>query len=121
MNLLIHGDFYFQPADTCNWTKIYATGDGPSARFSMAGDCLDPTVSGALAFIGGCNKSLEALDDMYFLYTGLSLYKILILNLDISSFPVLENIGKLSIIVWLRLTIYLFGDTTRPCERIPKG
>ena len=44
--------------------------NGPSARFSVAGDCLDPFRSGVLIFIGGCNKSLEALDDMYYLYTG---------------------------------------------------
>lgn len=36
----------------------------------MAGDCLDPFKGGVLVFIGGCNKSLEALDDMYYLYTG---------------------------------------------------
>lgn len=46
------------------------TGDGPSARFSMAGDSLDPTNGGVLVFIGGCNKNLEALDDMYYLRTG---------------------------------------------------
>jgi hypothetical protein len=51
---------------------VITTGDGPSARFSVAGDCLDPVKGGVLVFIGGCNKSLEALDDMYYLYTGLS-------------------------------------------------
>lgn len=45
-------------------------GEGPSARFSMAGDSLDPQRGGVIVFIGGCNKTLEALDDMYFLYTG---------------------------------------------------
>ncbi|KAA3460615.1 kelch domain-containing protein 3-like isoform X2 [Gossypium australe] len=53
------------------WTKVITTGDGPSARFSVSGDCLDPLKSGVLIFIGGCNKTLEALDDMYYLYTGL--------------------------------------------------
>lgn len=47
------------------------TGIGPSARFSVAGDCLDPQMGGVLVLIGGCDKSLEALDDMFFLYTGL--------------------------------------------------
>lgn len=47
------------------------TGVGPSARFSVAGDCLDPQISGVLVFIGGCNKNLEALDDMFYLHTGL--------------------------------------------------
>jgi len=50
-----------------------ATGDGPSARFSMSGDCLDPSKSGVLVFIGGCDKNLEALDDMYYLHTGFSI------------------------------------------------
>lgn len=45
-------------------------GDGPSARFSVAGDCLDPYKVGTLALLGGCNKGLEALDDMYYLFTG---------------------------------------------------
>lgn len=47
------------------------SGDGPSARFSMSGDCLDPSKGGVLVFIGGCNKNLEALDDMYYLHTEL--------------------------------------------------
>lgn len=57
-------------ADSGLWTKVITTGEGPSARFSVAGDCLDPLKGGVLVFIGGCNKSLEALDDMYYLYTG---------------------------------------------------
>lgn len=58
-------------AETGLWTKVITTGDGPSARFSVSGDCLDPLKSGVLIFIGGCNKTLEALDDMYYLHTGL--------------------------------------------------
>ena len=50
-----------------------ATGEGPSARFSMAGEVLDPYMGGVLVFMGGCNKNLEALADMYYLYTGLFL------------------------------------------------
>lgn len=42
---------------------------GPSARFSMAGDCLDAS-KGTLVLIGGCNQSLEALHDIYYLHTG---------------------------------------------------
>ena len=57
-------------ADTGVWTKVTTIGSGPSARFSVAGDCLDPLKRGVLVFIGGCNKSLEALDDMYYLHTG---------------------------------------------------
>lgn len=57
-------------ADTGVWTKVTTVGDGPSARFSVAGDCLDPQKRGVLVFLGGCNKSLEALDDMFYLHTG---------------------------------------------------
>lgn len=56
--------------DTGVWTNVTPTTNVPSARFSVAGDCLDPLKDGVLVFIGGCNKSLEALDDMYYLYTG---------------------------------------------------
>lgn len=64
--------FIFSIVETGFWTKVMTIGEGPSARFSVAGDCLDPLKSGVLVFIGGCNKSLEALDDMYYLYTGLA-------------------------------------------------
>ncbi|KAJ4713221.1 kelch domain-containing protein 3-like isoform X2 [Melia azedarach] len=67
----LYDDLYMLDVDTGLWTKVITTGEGPSARFSVAGDCLDPLKGGVLVFIGGCNKSLEALDDMYFLYTGL--------------------------------------------------
>lgn len=68
----LYDDLYMLDVDTGIWTKILTTGEGPSARFSVAGDCLDPLKDGVLVFVGGCNKSLEALDDMYFLYTGLA-------------------------------------------------
>ncbi|XP_034216425.1 tip elongation aberrant protein 1-like isoform X3 [Prunus dulcis] len=67
-----YNDLYILNTDTGVWTKVITAGDGPSARFSVAGDCLDPVKGGVLVFIGGCNKSLEALDDMYYLYTGLT-------------------------------------------------
>ncbi|XP_012080405.1 kelch domain-containing protein 3 isoform X2 [Jatropha curcas] len=66
----LYDDLYMLDVDTGVWTKVMTTGIGPSARFSVAGDCLDPQLGGVLVFIGGCNKSLEALDDMYYLYTG---------------------------------------------------
>lgn len=50
--------------------QVLASGEGPSGRFSMAGESLDPQMGGVLVFIGGCNKNLEALDDMYYLHTG---------------------------------------------------
>ncbi|XP_065879355.1 uncharacterized protein [Euphorbia lathyris] len=68
----LYDDLYMLDIDTGVWTKIITTGIGPSARFSVAGDCLDPQMGGVLVFIGGCNKSLEALDDMYYLHTGLA-------------------------------------------------
>nr|XP_025617114.1 tip elongation aberrant protein 1 isoform X1 [Arachis hypogaea] len=68
----LYNDLYMLDIDTGIWTNVATTTNGPSARFSVAGDCLDPFVGGALVFIGGCNKSLEALDDMYFLYTGIA-------------------------------------------------
>ncbi|ONI08899.1 hypothetical protein PRUPE_5G207100 [Prunus persica] len=68
----LYNDLHMLDVDTGVWTKVITAGDGPSARFSVAGDCLDPVKGGVLVFIGGCNKSLEALDDMYYLYTGLT-------------------------------------------------
>ncbi|XP_039069408.1 RING finger protein B-like isoform X2 [Hibiscus syriacus] len=67
----LYNDLYMLDVETGLWTRVITTGDGPSARFAVSGDCLDPLKSGALMFVGGCNKTLEALDDMYFLYTGL--------------------------------------------------
>ncbi|XP_022737508.1 kelch domain-containing protein 3-like isoform X3 [Durio zibethinus] len=67
----LYDDLYMLDVDTGMWTRVITMGDGPSARFSVAGDCLDPLKSGVLVFIGGCNKTLEALDDMYYIYTGL--------------------------------------------------
>ncbi|GAV75310.1 Kelch_3 domain-containing protein/Kelch_4 domain-containing protein, partial [Cephalotus follicularis] len=67
----LYDDLYKLDIDSGLWTKMTTTGDGPSARFSVAGDCLDPLKSGVLVFIGGCNKSLDALDEMFYLYTGL--------------------------------------------------
>ncbi|BFI26818.1 Rab9 effector protein with kelch motifs [Marchantia polymorpha subsp. ruderalis] len=52
------------------WTKATTTGEGPSPRFSLAGDCADPE-KGILLFLGGCNENLEALEDMYYLDTDM--------------------------------------------------
>ncbi|XP_057459488.1 LOW QUALITY PROTEIN: uncharacterized protein LOC130750087 [Actinidia eriantha] len=68
----LYDDVYMLDVDTSVWTKVMATGDGPSSRFSMAGDSLDPQKGGILVFLGGCSKNLEALDDMYYLHTGLT-------------------------------------------------
>uniref|UniRef100_K7KW81 Attractin/MKLN-like beta-propeller domain-containing protein n=1 Tax=Glycine max TaxID=3847 RepID=K7KW81_SOYBN len=68
----LYNDLYMLNIETCVWTKVATTPNGPSARFSVAGDCLDPYMSGVLVFVGGCNRNLEALDDMYYLYTGIA-------------------------------------------------
>ncbi|TKY73289.1 Host cell factor [Spatholobus suberectus] len=68
----LYNDLYMLDIETGVWLKMTTTPNGPSARFSVAGDCLDPYMGGVLVFIGGCNRSLEALDDMYYLYTGLA-------------------------------------------------
>ncbi|PNY11087.1 RING finger protein B-like [Trifolium pratense] len=66
----LYNDLYMLDTDTGVWTNVTPTTNCPSARFSVAGDCLDPFKGGVLVFIGGCNKSLEALEDMYYLHTG---------------------------------------------------
>lgn len=66
----LYDDLHMLNLETGVWTKVTATGQGPSARFSVAGDCLD-TRKGVLVFIGGCNKDLEALDDMFYLHTDI--------------------------------------------------
>jgi len=39
------------------WTMVVTIGGGPSARFSIVGDCLD-LKRGILIFIGGWNENL---------------------------------------------------------------
>ncbi|OVA14594.1 Kelch repeat type 1 [Macleaya cordata] len=68
----LYDDLNMLNLDTGNWTKLIAAGEGPSSRFSVAGDCLDLR-KGVLVFIGGCNEHLEALDDMYYLHTEISI------------------------------------------------
>ncbi|GJU69505.1 hypothetical protein Tco_1255764 [Tanacetum coccineum] len=60
-------------------------GVGPSARFSMAGGSLHPQLGGVLVFIGGCNRTLAALDDMYYLHTCLTFMFLLVAVTNISS------------------------------------
>ncbi|MCO5601125.1 hypothetical protein L7F22_055244 [Adiantum nelumboides] len=59
-------DLHMLDLDKGVWSKVIVDGVGPSPRFSVAGDCI---TGGVLVFIGGCNDSLEALDDMYYLDT----------------------------------------------------
>ncbi|KAG0476593.1 hypothetical protein HPP92_012967 [Vanilla planifolia] len=65
----LYDDLHVLNVESGNWSRVTNINNGPSARFSGAGDCLDEQ-RGILVFLGGCNKSLEALDDMYYLYTG---------------------------------------------------
>ncbi|KAK9054443.1 hypothetical protein SSX86_025521 [Deinandra increscens subsp. villosa] len=66
----LYDDLYMFDLESFKWTKVMTVGVGPSARFSMAGSTLHPQHGGVLIFMGGCNKSLEALDDMFYLHTG---------------------------------------------------
>ncbi|KAL5544644.1 hypothetical protein UlMin_008428 [Ulmus minor] len=68
----LYNDVYMLEIDSGVWTKVASVGDGPCARFSVSGACLDPQKQGVLVFFGGCNRSLEALDDIYYFHTGLS-------------------------------------------------
>ncbi|XP_020702488.1 RING finger protein B isoform X1 [Dendrobium catenatum] len=66
----LYDDLHVLNVETGKWNRVTNINRGPSARFSGAGDCLDEQ-RGILVFLGGCNKSLEALDDMYYLYTDM--------------------------------------------------
>ncbi|KAL3695736.1 hypothetical protein R1sor_009812 [Riccia sorocarpa] len=64
----LFNDLHFLHIETGVWTKAATVGEGPSPRFSLAGDSADPA-RGILLFFGGCNQNLEALEDMYYLDT----------------------------------------------------
>ncbi|KAM7280527.1 hypothetical protein ACFE04_007661 [Oxalis oulophora] len=66
----LFNDLYMLDVEAGSWTKLTSTGDVPSRRFSVAGDCIHPSKSGVLAYISGCDENLEAIDDMYYLHTG---------------------------------------------------
>ncbi|CAL9116970.1 uncharacterized protein LOC135634069 isoform X1 [Musa acuminata AAA Group] len=66
----LYDDLYVLNVESRSWSKVIPENRGPSARFSVAGDCLDER-KGIIVFLGGCNKSLEALDDMYYLHTDM--------------------------------------------------
>ncbi|KAL2642337.1 hypothetical protein R1flu_009924 [Riccia fluitans] len=67
-NRKLFDDLHVLHLETGVWTKATTVGEGPSPRFSLAGDCADPD-KGILLFFGGCNENLEALEDMYYLDT----------------------------------------------------
>ncbi|XP_068654159.1 uncharacterized protein [Aristolochia californica] len=68
----LYDDLHILNVETGVWSKVESVGVGPTARFSVAGDCVDPR-KGILVFMGGCNQGLDALEDMYYLYTGVLL------------------------------------------------
>ncbi|XP_047315944.1 kelch domain-containing protein 3-like isoform X2 [Impatiens glandulifera] len=68
----LYDDIFMLDIDTGVWTKLMVAGSGPSARFSSAGDIIDQSNSSIIVLIGGCNKNLEALGDMYYMHTGLA-------------------------------------------------
>ncbi|CAM6047345.1 unnamed protein product [Sphagnum compactum] len=68
----IFDDLHVLNVETGAWMKATTTGEGPSQRFSLAGDVVDDK-KGILFFIGGCNETLEALDDMYYLETDMKI------------------------------------------------
>ncbi|GKB93505.1 galactose oxidase/kelch, beta-propeller containing protein, partial [Tanacetum coccineum] len=61
-NLYVFGGFS-DCEDLYDDLYLFDLGVGPSARFSMAGGSLHPQLGGVLVFIGGCNRTLAALDD----------------------------------------------------------
>ncbi|XP_019083710.1 PREDICTED: tip elongation aberrant protein 1-like [Camelina sativa] len=65
----LYDDLHVLDLETGVWSKVVAMEEGPSARFSCAAVCLDPYKPGSFFFLGGCNKNLEALDDIYYLHT----------------------------------------------------
>ncbi|VVA95232.1 unnamed protein product [Arabis nemorensis] len=65
----LYDDLYVLDLETGVWSKVVAMEEGPSARFSASAVSLDPYKAGLFFFLGGCNKNLEPLDDIYYLHT----------------------------------------------------
>ncbi|KAG2313275.1 hypothetical protein Bca4012_027852 [Brassica carinata] len=66
----LYNDLFVLNLETCVWSKI-AIEEGPCARFSAAAVCLGPYKPGSFFFVGGYNKNLEPLDDIYYLHTDI--------------------------------------------------
>ncbi|XP_042377053.1 RING finger protein B-like isoform X3 [Zingiber officinale] len=69
----LYDDLYVLNLEKQTWSKVVPDNQGPCGRFSVAGECLDYS-KGIIAFLGGCNEFLDALDDMYYLHTVNGLY-----------------------------------------------
>ncbi|CAH8334830.1 unnamed protein product [Eruca vesicaria subsp. sativa] len=65
----LYDDLYVLDVEMGVWSKVVAMEEGPSARFCTGAVCLSPYKAGSFFFLGGCNKSLEPLDDIYYLHT----------------------------------------------------
>ncbi|KAL5072434.1 hypothetical protein RYX36_011418, partial [Vicia faba] len=73
-NKVYYNDLYILDIDTGIGTNVTTTTKCPSARFSVAGDCLDPfkgghsaTVVGKQSYIfGGCGKSADNNNKVYY-------------------------------------------------------
>ncbi|CAF2199746.1 unnamed protein product [Brassica napus] len=66
----LYDDLYVLDVETGVWSKlVHAMEEGPSARFSAGAVSLGPYKAGSFFFVGGCNKNLEPLDDIYYLHT----------------------------------------------------
>ncbi|KAL1532048.1 putative protein, contains kelch repeat [Salvia divinorum] len=65
-------DLYMLDLETGALTEVTSTGDCPSARYSVAGACVDPQMRGVLVFLGGYRDNHGVLDDMYYLHTALT-------------------------------------------------
>ncbi|XP_075489469.1 uncharacterized protein LOC142528312 [Primulina tabacum] len=57
----LYNDLYMLDIENGTWVKIVSTGEGPSGRFSMAGENLVPQMGGVLVFIGvpGLSREVE--------------------------------------------------------------
>ncbi|KAJ4883747.1 Galactose oxidase/kelch repeat superfamily protein [Raphanus sativus] len=65
----LYDDLNVLDVETGVWSKVAAIEEGPSARFCAGAVCLGPYKAGSVFFLGGCNKNLEPLDDIYYLHT----------------------------------------------------
>ncbi|XP_047265783.1 kelch domain-containing protein 3 isoform X2 [Capsicum annuum] len=104
-------DVYVLDVAARTWREVFPIGQGPSARFSVAGDFLDPHQRGVLAFTGGCGENLQPLEDVHYLHTGLAR----------EAEPDIRRIAKLSLMEQLHLkfqkqynnALFRFGINSR--------
>lgn len=66
----LYDDLSVLNLESRTWSKVATLNCGPSARFAVAGDCIDEH-EGIIVFVGGCNEELQPLDDVYYLQTNM--------------------------------------------------